>query len=465
MADELSIIEKMRLAPLEQRQAFLDWLAEDPHRLKTIKHNWGLHSRPSQRIPKGMGDEYAVWLLRAGRGFGKTRTGAEAVRELVDSGRARHIGIIGADPAEIRKTMLEGESGILSCYPEDDPNRPTYIAGKKQVFWPNGAVGYLFSGEVPEKPRGAQFDMMWCDELAAWKYPKQVWDMAMYCLRLDGPKGDPPFAIVTTTPKPTALIRELSNDKATFLTLGSSYDNMSNLSAAYKRILSRYEGTRLGDQEIYGMLKDQDEDALWKYELIDQYRVLPTQVPPLVKVVVSIDPMASKKGAEKRKVWKPESGIVVMGLGEDEHVYLLRDLSFTSSPREWAEKAIQAYHDYEANLIVLETNQGGDMAEEAITMRDSSIKIRRIHAKDGKWTRAEPISLMSEKGMVHHVGSFRGLEDQLCNWTGKIGEPSPDRLDAFVHGATYLFNQLTGYGDHDGDLEIETGRRGSKWAI
>ena len=463
-------LEALKQLPREKRQEFVMLMAADPDAALAFFRNWQIVARQSQLPPPAFDqagpDQKSIWFIKAGRGFGKTRAAAEFIKEQVETGRARHIGIGGANPEEIRKTMLEGESGLLNLYPADHPNRPEYIANKKAVYWPNGAVGNLFSGEIPDRPRGDQFDLVWCDELAAWKYPSQVWDMLQFCMRLNGPKGDRPRIVVTTTPKPLKVIRDLLNDPHVVVTGGSSRENLENLSDAYKRVIARYEGTRLGRQEIDADILDQDENALWRREWIDRDRVNPQDVPELKRMLVSIDPMASKKGAEKRKVWQPESGIVVMGLGVDNHVYMLRDLSFTSSPAEWAEKAIEAYHDYECHLIVLETNQGGDMAEDAINMRDAFIRVKRVHAKDGKWTRAEPISLMSEKGMVHHVGVFPQLEDQLCNWSGKSNEPSPDRLDAYVHGATYLFNWSIGpYGRRDDELEIDVGGRGSKWAI
>lgn len=467
--ENLLTIEKLKQLPADKRQEFVNKMAEDPEAAVAFFHQWRVTARPEQLAPEEFDTpgekQKSIWFIKAGRGFGKTRSAAEFVKEMVEDGRARHIGLGGANPGEIRKIMLEGVSGLLTIYPDDHPNKPVYIENKKEVRWPCGAVAALFSGEVPDKPRGDEFDLVWCDEVAAWKYPEQVWDNLQFCMRLNGPKGDMPRIVVTTTPKPIKLIRDLLKDPHAVVTGGSSRDNMQNLSQAYRRVIERYEGTRLGRQEIDADVLDQDENALWRRKWIDEGRVTPDLVPPLKRIVVSIDPMASKKGAEKRKMWKPESGIVVLGLGEDNHVYCLRDISFTSTPAEWATAAIEAYHDYEANLIVLETNQGGDMAEDAIAMREPYIRVKRVHARDGKWTRAEPVALMAEKMLIHHVGTFGELEDQLCNWSGKSNEPSPDRLDAYVHGATYLFRWGKSWNYQDSDLDIDTGTDENKWAI
>jgi len=463
-------IEQLKALPADKRQEFVNLMAQDPGAAIAFFQNWRVLARPDQLPPEEFDtpgpDQKSNWLINAGRGFGKTRSAAEWIKEQVQTGRSRFIGLGGANPEEIRRTMLEGPSGLISIYPHDHPNRPVYIANKKEVRWPCGAVADLFSGELPDKPRGPEWDTAWIDELAAWKHPEAVWGMLQFCMRREGPKGDSPRIAITTTPKPLKVIRDLLKDPDTVVTGGSSRANIANLSSAYLKIINRYEGTRLGRQEIDAEILDQDENALWRREWIDDNRVAPALVPPLKRICISIDPMASKKGAEKRKMWKPESGIIAAGVGEDNHVYLLRDLSFTSTPAEWATTAIAAYHDYEANVIVIETNQGGDMAEDAIAMRDPFIRVLRVHAKDGKWTRAEPIALMAEKGLIHHVGTFGALEDQLCNWSGKSGEPSPDRLDAFVHAATYLFRTTLGWGGKGGgDLEIDTTPTGSKWAI
>jgi len=451
-------LSELKQEPKAKRIEWLRYLVEHPDQANAMLFAWSSWARKEQLEPKRPG--WLIWFVKAGRGWGKTRTAAEFIKEQVEAGNARRIGLGGADPQEIRKTMLEGESGLLTIYPDGHPNKPVYIANKKEVHWPCGAIAFLFSGEIPEKPRGDQFDLVWCDELAAWKYPDQVWANLQFCRRLKGPNGHPSRIIVTTTPKPLKVIRNLMKDPNCVVTGGSSYDNMNNLDDSYKVILDRYEGTRLGRQEIEGDVIDEDADALWKRSNIDKFRALPDDVPPMRRIVVSIDPMASKKGAERRKIWAPESGIIVAGLGDDGHGYILKDLSFTSSPSEWATAAIEAYHDYEANAIVLETNQGGDMAEEAISLKDPTIKIIRVWASDGKWTRAEPVAMLYEQGKVHHIGTFAGLEDQQCNWSGKAREPSPDRLDALVHALTDL---MIGHKQAPDRMNLKTPTKKNYW--
>ena len=362
----------------------------------------------------------------AGRGFGKTRCGAEWVRQQVKTSKL--VNLIGATVDDARDIMIEGESGILAICPPDE--RPTYISHKRRLEWPNGARSLIFTADEPERLRGKQHMKLWCDEVCAWRY-QESWDQAMFCLRL----GRLPQAVVTTTPKPIKMLKDLLADERTALTTGSTYDNQDNLAPTFlHKIIARYEGTRLGRQELLAEVLEDTPGALWKRSRIDELRV--KEVPRLRRVVVAIDPAVStKEGSD-------ETGIIVAGLGFDDHIYVLADLSGNYTPDEWATEAIRQFDKWKADRIIAEVNNGGDMVEAAIRTKRKSISYKAVHASRGKVIRAEPVSALYEQGKAHHVGAFAILEDQMCVFTTdydrtKMGY-SPDRLDALVWAATEL---------------------------
>jgi len=318
--------------------------------------------------------------------------------------------------------MIEGESGVLSCCPSWD--KPLYEPSKRRITWKNGAMATTYSADEPERLRGPQHDGAWCDEVASWRYA-EAWDMLMFGLRL----GDNPRCVVTTTPKPKTLIRDLISSPTTAVIRGSTYENRPNLAGAfYEQIVKKYEGTTLGQQELYGDMLEEVPGALWTRELIEKVRI--RTAPDLKRVVVAIDPAVT---AQKTS---DETGIIVAGcLGEEG--YVLEDLSGRYTPQQWGRKAIEAYYRWKADAVIAEVNQGGDLVEANLRTLDPSVSYRAVSAMRGKVVRAEPIASLYEQGRIHHVGIFPELEDQLCNWDGDT-DWSPDRLDAMVHGLSEL---------------------------
>ncbi len=394
-----------------------------------LETDWTLHARPNQLPPPGV---WAIWLALAGRGWGKTRAGAEWVRGEVESGRARRVALVGATASDLRDVMIEGESGLLAV--ASPWCRPTYEVSKRRLSWPNGAIATAYSAEEPDRLRGPQHDLLWADELASWQYMQETWDMAMFGLRL----GRNPRCMVTTTPRPLKLIRDLlaREGQDVVVSRGATRENAENLAPTFlNEIVRRYQGTRLGRQELDAELLNDVPGALWQREWIDEARV--TAAPEdLVRVVVAVDP-ATTSGENA-----DETGIVVCAVDADGHGYVLADVSGRYQPHEWAAKAISAYHRYKADFIVAEVNQGGDMVEAVIRQVDPNVAFRKVHASRGKVARAEPVSAIYEQRRISHVGSFPQLEDQLCSMTNDFDRSragySPDRVDALVWGMSQL---------------------------
>lgn len=372
-------------------------------------------------------------MALAGRGFGKTRLGAEWIREQVKAGYGR-LAMIAPTASDARDVMVEGESGIMAvCWAGDKAldgspiGRPVYEPSKRRLTWENGAIATLFSAEEPERLRGPQFDAGWCDELAAWKYLRDTWDMYQFGLRL----GNDPRTVITTTPKPLALIREISKDQNTHVTRGSTFDNAGNLAPTFlKAIRDKYEGTRLGRQELYAEVLDEAEGALWSRETLEKAYV--KEQPEMARIVVALDPAITAKEESD------ETGIVVCGLGRDGKGYLLADRSGRYSPGDWARQAIKLYDEFGADRIIAEGNQGGDMVKHTIQTERKNAAVKIVHASRGKAARAEPVAALYEQEKVKHVGAYPDLEDQLVTWEPLGGMPSPDRLDALVWGITEL---------------------------
>ena len=314
--------------------------------------------------------------------------------------------------------MLEGESGILNISPPW--NKPYYEPSKRRLTWPNGAIATAYSAENPELLRGPQHEKAWVDELAKFRYIDETWDNLMFGLRL----GDNPQVVVTTTPKPIKLLKDVMDQDKVLLTRGSTYENKANLSDIFMdTIIERYTGTRIGRQEIYAEILDDNPEALWNREMIEKNRVF--KYPELKRVVVGIDPA----GTSKEK--SDETGIVTAGLGEDGFIYVLDDSTLKASPDSWGSAAVTAYNKYRADRIIGEQNNGGDMVEHVVRSVDTTVSFKSVHASRGKQTRAEPVAALYEQDKVKHVGQFTELEDQMCEWD-PTDQESPDRIDALV---------------------------------
>jgi len=367
-----------------------------------------------------------VWVILAGRGWGKTRTGAEAVRAWAKDYPIIHL--IGRTPADVRDVMVEGPSGLLTISPKWE--RPDYQPSRSRLLWPNGAVAHTYSAQEPDQLRGPQCYKLWGDEVAAWPDP-MAWDMAMLGLRL----GESPQAVVTSTPKPKALVKRLVKDPRNVITKGTTYDNAANLARAFlDDIVAMYAGTALGRQELEAALLDEAPGALWKRAVFDDHRVTPDQVPDLGNVVVAIDPAVSNtEGSD-------ETGIVAVGATrgpwQTRQGYVLGDVSGRYSPDGWARAAITLADLVGADRIVAEANQGGDLVKANLRAAGCTYRVELVHATRGKRTRAEPVGGLYEQGRMHHVGTWEALEDQCCTW--EPGEDdSPDRMDALVWGVTH----------------------------
>ena len=411
--------------------------------LEKLMYLWPLWARDSQLEPAG---DWAVWLLLAGRGFGKTRTGSEWIRAGVDAGKFGRVALVARTPADVRDVMIEGDSGLREIYPERE--RPKWESTRRRLSWSNGATALAFTSYEPDQLRGPQFDAAWCDELASWQYPRETWDNLMFGLRL----GERPRCVVTTTPKPIALLRELIGRSDVHITRGNTYENKANLAPSFiHQIEMRYEGTGTGRQEIYAELLEEAEGALWRREWIKQGS---SAFSGLHRVVVAIDPaMTSRPDSD-------ETGIIVAGAsyaGANAKGYVLWDGSGRMSPDAWARRALELYDRFSADRIIAETNNGGDLVLETLrtAARGREVAVRQVTASRGKWARAEPVAALYEQGRVYHDGAFQELEDQLCTWEPDSSD-SPDRMDALVWALSDLITSRmdariwTGANDDDG---------------
>ncbi len=392
--------------------------------------DWVFQARDDQLPPAG---DWTTWLMLGGRGAGKTRAGAEWVRGLAlglppfADARVGRIALVGETLGDVRAVMVEGVSGLVGL---EGGGRPRWNATKRQLCWANGAVAQAFSSEDPESLRGPQFHAAWCDELAKWKHVEDTWDMLQFGLRL----GTRPRQMVSTTPRPIPLLKRLLAEAGTRVTKAATAANRDNLAPAFlETIVARYEGTRLGRQELLAEIIEERADALWRRGGIEACRV--GGHPELRRVVVAVDPPA---GSGERS---DACGIVAAGISRDGTGYVLLDASAERlSPAGWAKRVVDVYHRLEADRIVAEVNQGGDMVEAVIRGADASVPVAKVRATRGKLLRAEPVAALYEQGRVKHVGAFPALEDEMCDFGlgGLSSGRSPDRLDALVWALSSL---------------------------
>ena len=393
--------------------------------------DWFLQSRREQIPPQW---DWFIWVVMAGRGWGKTFAGSNWLVNKHVSGEAKNSAIVAATSADLRRFCIDGPSGIRSLAPSWF--KPDYKPATSKVIWPNGTVTSLFTSEIPDRLRGPNLDFVWCDELAAWRYLDETWEMLQLCLRY----GDAPQCLITTTPRPRKVLKGLMNrvrsqdnprgDVA--ITSGSTYDNADNLPARFvNEIIAQYKGTRLERQEIFGELLPEFEGALWSYKLLDECRL--SEHPILQRIGVGVDPaITSDEGSDL-------TGIVVGGVTNG-HGYVTGEHSLRASPERWAAKVVAVYESSKADFVVAEKNQGGEMVESTIRAVDPSVNVQLVHASRGKITRAEPIAALYEQHKIHHVGTFPDLEDEMTLFLPGKPKKSPDRTDALV----WLFSELMG---------------------
>lgn len=416
ITESKSIVLSLASLPQSKQQKILNSLSDEDH--AQLRYAWPFWRRDSQCFPD---TDWLVGFALAGRGFGKTRIGAEWVREQIETGK-RRVALVGRTAKDVRDVMVEGESGILNICPPW--NRPTYNPSKARITWPNGAIATCYSGDKPDSLRGPQHDAAWIDELAAFRYARDTWDNLQLGLRL----GRLPQTVITTTPRPIKLLREILKDENTVKIGGSTYENLPNLSRQFQTVIKRYEGTTRGRQELYAELLEDIPGALWRHTLIDRDRV--RSAPEMARIVVAIDPSVTSNEDSD------DTGIIIAGLGEDSDYYIIDDVSAHDTPNVWAKRAIRAFEKHKADRIVAEVNNGGDLVETVLRTIQKDISYRSLHASRGKRTRAEPIAALYEQGRVHHIGAFAELEDQMCTWLP--GDDSPDRMDAVVWALTEL---------------------------
>lgn len=425
----LSLAEMTAQLTKKEREEILNQIAPTQVDKLALQYYWPFWARPKQILPDGT---WTKFLILAGRGFGKTRAVTEWARYKAESMPGSRGAIVSATAADARDIVVEGESGILAVCPPW--NKPIYEPSKRRITWPNGSIATLYTADKPDRLRGPQHHWAIADELAAWRYGENAWDMLMFGLRL----GDNPQCAIATTPRPIKLLKQLMSDSGTVIVRGSTYENRSNLSSSFlSQIIAKYENTRLGRQELFAEILDDVAGALWSHSLLEKHRV--DRAPSLYRIIVSIDPASSANDKSN------DTGIIVAGISEDGHGYVLEDATLKGSPAEWGEIAVLLYDQYKADKIIAEVNNGGDMVEHVVTSAAKDLYERKertskyvayqsIRATKGKYTRAEPIAALYEQGRIHHVGMFPQLEDELASWVP--GQDSPDRLDSLVWNFT-----------------------------
>lgn len=403
--------------------------------LVAVLQDWEFWARDDQLPPLATknGAPWHIWLMLGGRGAGKTRAGAEWIKALVEThprftqAPVGRIALIGETMADVREVMVEGVSGLLSLpYGRE---RPVWEVSRRRLVWPNGAIAQGFSAEDPESLRGPQFEAAWCDELAKWKYAENVWDMLQFGLRIGTPRQ-----MVTTTPRPIPLLKKLMAAPLTAITRAKTRANAQNLSPAFLNVIEQlYGGTTLGRQELNGEMIEETAGALWTRGLIETARL--SEAPPMLRIVVAVDPAAaSHKRADS-------CGIVAAGIDKNRHIYVLEDKTIASArPAQWAAVAVALYHTLQADALIAEVNQGGEMVSAVIHEADANVPVIAVRATRSKYLRAAPVAQLYEQGRVHHIGGFAALEDEMCALgPGGLGNGrSPDRVDALVWAITDL---------------------------
>jgi len=396
------------------------------HTAATLYSDWQLEARYSQLPPEG---DWNIWLILAGRGFGKTHTGARDAALFALQNPQTQVAVVVPTFGDIRRVAFGGPSGILSFLPKElllQGRGQGYNATGQEIRLWNGSKIMGFSATEPDRLRGPQFHHAWCDEIAAWRYP-ETFDQLMFGLRL----GEDPKCTITTTPKPTKLVKSLLARKRTCVTRGTTFENKANLAeAAVQQLEERYGGTRLGRQELYAEVLEDVEGALWNYQMIEDERMRMDGIPEMQRVVVGIDPAVTHSANSD------ETGIVVAGRGVDDRFYVLSDRSIKASPDGWMREALDAFYLHDADKIIAEVNNGGDLVERLLRTIDSSVSYKKVTATRGKMVRAEPIAALYEQKRVSHVGNFDILETQMCEYAGE--GKSPDRMDALVWALTEL---------------------------
>ncbi len=414
-------------APTEQKD-FLEGLTD--RTLAALPYLFEFWAMPHQVPPEG---SWRSWVIMGGRGAGKTRAGAEWVRAEVegalpmDPGRSSRVALVGETMDQVRDVMVFGESGILACSPPD--RRPKWEATKRRLVWPNGAIAQVFSAHEPESLRGPQFDAAWVDELAKWKKAEDTWDMLQFALRL----GDSPRQVITTTPRNVAVLKKILANPSTVTTHAPTEANRAFLAKSFlEEVKARYAGTRLGRQELDGVLLEDSEGALWKTAMLEAMRV--EAVPEFCRVVVAVDPpVTGHSGSDECGI--VVAGVISKGAPGEWRAVVIEDASVqAASPSKWAEAALAAMQRHGADKLVAEVNQGGDMVEAVIRQIDPLVPFKAVRASKGKVARAEPVAALYEQGRVAHLRGLSALEEQMCRITlqGYEGKGSPDRVDALV---------------------------------
>lgn len=404
-----------------------------PEAIFEYLYDWKRHGREDQQLPQEMypGGGKHTWLILAGRGWGKTRVGAQIVMDEAKSGRSKRIALVAETAADARDVLVEGDSGIIK---NSNPDfMPIYEPSKRKLTWPNGVIAHTYNAVEPDQLRGPQHDFAWCDELAKWMYAQETWDMLQFGLRL----GQHPRQMVTTTPRPIPVVRELIRDPYTYITRGRTLDNRANLAKTFlEKIVKKYEGTRLGRQELDAEILDDMPGALWTRAMLDRAFISWEKAPVMEEIVVSLDPSGISDDDDDGD----SVGIIVAGRNGD-HGFILEDLTCREGPQEWGTRVVNAYKRWSADRVIAEVNYGGAMVEHVIRTIDPNVPVRIVHASRGKAIRAEPVSALYEQNRIHHLGAFPDLEDQMTLLTraGYQGLGSPDRLDAAVWAITDMF--------------------------
>ena len=393
----------------------------------TLYSDWCTQAREEQIPLEG---DWNIWLILAGRGWGKTRTGAMDVISYGLANPESQIAVVVPTFGDLRRVAFGGVSGILANIPPElllEGRGQGYNAANQEIRLFNGTKIMGFSATEPNRLRGPQFHRAWCDELAAWQYP-DTFDQLMFGLRL----GANPRCVITTTPKPTAQIKNLLKRDKILITRGNTFENAANLApAALSQLEEKYGNTRLGRQELYAEVLDDYEGALWSYSMIEATRITPQEAPEMQRIVVAIDPAVTNNENSD------ETGMVVAGQGVDSRYYVFEDVSGKMTPDGWGRLAVDMYYKYQADRIVAEVNNGGDLVERLIRTIDNNVPYTPVNAARGKIIRAEPVAALYEQKKVSHVGLFSDLEEQMCSYTG-VSKKSPDRLDALVWAITEL---------------------------